>query len=125
MGSTVIGIVWIIWMVGLLVLYHKVFQVYYFDLGYGLMKEFLTAFFLAILMTGITFALWWLTAIVIIIGGLALKKKVSSNAPLIAAVVLAIIVAIVGISYKAEKNSDNTTARVERNVIVNELQNEL
>lgn len=60
------GFIWIIWVIVLLVAYHKVFRVLYFDLGQALWKEFLTAGFIAIFMTAITIYLWWLTAIIII-----------------------------------------------------------
>lgn len=83
------GFIWIIWVIVLLVAYHKVFRVLYFDLGQALWKEFLTAGFIAIFMTAITIYLWWLTAIIIIVGGIILKNKVSSNLPLIVAVALA------------------------------------
>ena len=113
--------VWIIWIVALLVLYHKIFEVYYFSLGHGLMKELITAGIIGLFMTGLTFYLWWLTAIIIIICGIVLKNKVSSNIPLIAAIILAIIVAIMGISFRASNDSDMTTASLV--MIENKLEN--
>ena len=46
-GGILFGL-WIFWTIALLILYHKVFTVYYFSLGNGLMKEIVTAFFLGI-----------------------------------------------------------------------------
>lgn len=53
MDNTV-GVIWIIWLVVLLVFYHKVFTVYYFNLGSGLVKELFVAAILSSLMTGLT-----------------------------------------------------------------------
>ena len=111
--------VWIIWIVALLVLYHKIFVVYYFNLGHGIKQELITAGIIGLIMTGLTFYLWWLTAIAIIICGIVLKNKVSSNIPLIAAIILAIIVAIMGISFRASNDNEMTTASVA--IIKNEL----
>lgn len=109
MTSSVHMIVLVGWMIALLVLYHKVFQVYYFDLGHGLLKELGVSFILGLIMTALTFYLWWLTAIVIIIVGLAFKKKVANNAPLIIAVVLAVIVAFMGISDRNDSSAGAST----------------
>lgn len=114
-------LIWIVWVIILLVLYHKIFRVLYFDLGQALWKEFLTAAFIAMIMTAITLYLWWLTAIVIIMAGVALKKKVSSNVPLVVAVILAIVIAIMGISSNAE-NSDNTTTVSAEEAFINEFE---
>ena len=96
------------WMIALLVFYHKIFAVYYFDLGHGLLRELGVSFILGLLMTALTFYLWWLTAVIIIIAGLGLKKKVSNNIPLIIAIVLAIVISMIGISDK--NNTDSNSA---------------
>lgn len=44
----------IFYMILLEVLYHKCFSVLYFNLGYGLYKELLISFFLAVILTGLT-----------------------------------------------------------------------
>lgn len=110
MANGAFMIVLIGWMIALLVFYHKIFEVYYFNLGHGLWKELCVSFFLGLLMTALTFYLWWLTAIIIVIAGLAFKKKVSSNAPLIISIVIAVIVAILGISYRSNADNDRTVA---------------
>ena len=114
-------VVLIAWMIALLVLYHKIFEVYYFDLGHGLLKELGVSFFLGIIMTGLTFHFWWLTAIIIIIAGLVFKSKFSNNIPFIIAVVLAIIVAILGISFRTNNDSDGTTESTYNIVIESEM----
>ena len=116
------GFIWIVWVVILLVLYHKFFRVLYFDLGQALWKEFLTAGFIAIFMTAITLYLWWLTAIVIIIGGVVLKKKVSSNVPFVVAVILAIVIAVMGMSSNAKSRSNTTMADAKEVIIINEFE---
>lgn len=115
-------IVLIGWMIALLVLYHKIFEVYYFDLGHGLLKELGVSFILGLIMTTITFYLWWLTAIIIIIVGWAIKKKVSNNVPLIIAIGLAIVVAVLGISFRNDVSSDGTTVVAGNIRIVKELE---
>ena len=113
MSGTIYGIVWIVWVVALLYLYHKVFTVYYFSLGNGIMKELVTAAFLGIIMTALTFYLWWLTAIIILGFGFANMQKSGNKTFMIIAVVAAIIVAILGISLRSSSNNNETeTARV-------------
>lgn len=121
MTSGVHMIVLVGWMITLLVLYHKVFEVYYFDLGHGFLKELGVSFILGLIMTTLTFYFWWLTAIVIIITGLSLKKKIANNAPLVIAIVLAIIVAFMGISDRNDNGSDSSTTKASSIRIVKEL----
>lgn len=121
MTSGVHMIVLVGWMIILLVLYHKVFEVYYFDLGHGLLKELGVSFILGLIMTTLTFYFWWLTAIVIIITGFSLKKKIANNAPLIIAIVLAIIVAFMGISDRNDNGSDSSTTNASSIRIIKEL----
>ena len=68
-------------------------------------------------MTGVTLYLWWLTAIVILICGIVLSKKFSNNIVLIGCVILAVIIVIMGIRFKAdmkkneiEENQTNETS---------------
>lgn len=118
--TIILGFVWIAWIIALLVLYHKVFTVYYFNLGDGLLREFVTALILGLIMAGLTFYLWWLTAIIIIAIGFAAMGKLNSNTPLIIAVVLAIIVAILGISFRASIDEDNNSSSAMNYHIVQE-----
>lgn len=105
-------IVLIVWMIVLEIWYHKVFTVYYFSLGKGMLKELGTVFFLGLIMTGLTFYLWWLTAVIIIFTGLILKNKISNNIPLIVAIVLAVLVGILGISMKSDSDGSTTEASI-------------
>ncbi|MBR5800417.1 MAG: hypothetical protein IKY23_10205 [Lachnospiraceae bacterium] len=108
--DSLFGIVWIIWTIALLILYHKCFEVYYFSLGNGLVKELVAAAFLGIIMTGLTFYLWWLTAIIIIIIGLLFMGKTNSKAPLVIAIILAIVISIMGINVKNDSSSSEPSA---------------
>ena len=121
MASNIFLVVWIIWVIALLVLYHKVFEVYYFSLSNGLMKELITAIFVGAIMTALTFYLWWITAIIIIVIGLVTMGKVSSKAPLIVAIILAIVVAIIGSSFRsaAEESNNSTSAKNHYEYVVN------
>lgn len=103
MGYTyTICIIWIIWLVVLLRFYHKVFIVYYFDLGSGLAKEFFISAFLSGIMTGLTLYFWWLTAIIIVLFGLGTAKKTSNSLVLIGYIILAVIISVIGIRFKNE-----------------------
>lgn len=115
MYSNTLGVICIVWIIVLLVLYHKVFTVYYFDLGQGLLKEIVGAVILAVIMTALTLEFWWLSAIVIIFGGIGLSKKISNNIVITASVILAVIISVMGIKYKNEKNKneDNKASNIE------------
>lgn len=107
MSAGVMLFLWIFWMVVLWVAYHKIFEVYYFNLGNGLMKEFLGTMFGGFLMTALTLYFWWVAAIIIILVGLSAMKKMDSKAPLVFAIIGAIIIAFVGIDYKNSMNENN------------------
>ncbi len=108
MSESVLGIIWLGWTIALLILYHKVFAVYYFDLANGLLKEIIGAALLGVIMTAVTLMYWYISAIIIIIIGLAISNKVRSKVPLIIAIICAIIVAVVGI--QTISNSDTSSA---------------
>ena len=100
-GGVVLGL-WIFWSIALLVLYHKVFAVYYFDLGQGIMKELVMSCILGLIMAIVTVAFWYIAAAVVVLFGLGMMKKADSKAPLVIAVIVAIIVSVVGISLKSD-----------------------
>jgi len=97
MTITLIG-----WIVAILVFYHKIFTVYYFNLGQGILKELVGAFILGAIMSAITFRFWWFTDIIIIWLGSVYAKKTSQNALLIGAVILAVIISMTGIKLNHE-----------------------
>lgn len=108
--AVVMGVVWIAWIIALLILYHKVFEVYYTSLFQGIMKELFGAFLIGMVLTGLTLYAWWLIAIIIIIAGIVVAVRNGSIAPIIIAIVCAVIIAIAGIQYKNfAKNAETTT----------------
>jgi len=105
MSSGIMLILVIFYTVAALVLYHKVFTVYYFgSLTNNLFKELFGAFLVGIILAGLTLYLWWLTALIIVGAGFAFSAK--SDNPQTKKVILgvfiaiAVIVAIVGIGFK-------------------------
>lgn len=109
MISTALLAVWIFWIVVALVLYHKAFSVYYFNLGKGIIGELIYAGIAGGVMTCLTFYLWKLTAIIIIIVGLVNMKRSGNVLHIVAAVVLAIVVAYIGIAAAKEGKNDDTS----------------
>ncbi len=111
MSSGILGVIWLFYVIALLVLYHKVFEVYYFDLGHGILKEIVTACFLALLLTGITMKWWYIAVIIIVIVGLSCMGKVEDPGAkkMVAGIflVIAIVIAIMGINVN--KNADSDT----------------
>lgn len=109
---------WIFWIIALLVFYHKVFSVYYFNLTKGCLQEILTAGLLGMVLAYLTIKLWWVTAIILVLAGLSASAKADNKAPLAAAVVLAVIIAIVGINLKSNSEDTRSSANAARAVIV-------
>lgn len=107
---------WIFWIIALLVFYHKVFSVYYFNLTKGCLQEILTAGLLGMVLAYLTIKLWWVTAIILVVAGLAASAKADNKAPLVGAVVLAVIISIVGINLKSNskdtKSASNARAAI-------------
>ena len=94
------AIVWLAWVIALLYLYHKVFTVYYFSLGNGLLKELISAGIIGIFMTALTLYLWWVTDIIVILFGIANMSKTGSKSHIIAAIIVSIVIAVLGIAVR-------------------------
>lgn len=112
MNSGILFAMWLFFTIASLVIYHKIFVVYYFNLSRGLVKEFVTACFVGLILTALTLYLWWLSAIILVLVGLLAAKKVQDpvikKVVLIVFIVLAIIVSVLGIQFNASnKNKDN------------------
>lgn len=112
MTETGLYIVWFFWTIALLILYHKVIAVYYFDLLNGLLKELVVSALLGGIMTGLTLMYWYVAAIIIIIIGLSARGKVGNKA-LVAALVLAVFVAIMGIKLHNSSSREDAEDEVE------------
>lgn len=110
MDNTVV-VIWIIWTVVLLVFFHKIFTVYYFNLGRGLLKELLMAAILGMVMTGLTLYFCQLTVIILILFGIVMAKKTSNSLVFIGCIILAVIIAVMGTRFtkamKEEKEAES------------------
>ncbi len=119
MSGTVIIVLFLTFTIGVWITYHKIFTVYYFSLSKGLMKELLMSLFLGMILTALTLYFWWVTAIVLLLAGLGLSGKTENpagkKAIMIAFLIAAVAVAIVGIRYKAQmKENVKASAEYER-----------
>ncbi len=116
MSGTVIVILWIIFSIGTWIAYHKIFTVYYFSLSQGLMKELLLSAFIGGILTALTLYFWWVAAIILLLVGVGVSGKTENpsgkKAIMVVFVIAAIVVAIVGISYKSQVDAGaGTSAR--------------
>ena len=73
----VIAVLFLICLVGVLVLYHSVFTVYYGSLFHGFMREIIVASLIAALIAGLILYLWFIPAILFLpeTSILSLQKK--------------------------------------------------
>ena len=110
MSESVLGILGIGWTIALLIMYHKVFSVYYFNLSRGLMKEVVGACMLGAIMAGVTLAYWYVSAVIIIVIGLSVSSKMKSKVPIIIAVICAIFLSFVG--FTATMGDDGSSADI-------------
>lgn len=108
--SGVVTVLWIVYSIGVWIIYHKMFTVYYFNLSQGVMKELFLSALLGLLLTGLTLSLWWLAAIILLLVGLGVSGKAQTpsgkHAVIVVFAIAAIIISIVGISFKSQ--SDRT-----------------
>ncbi len=124
MGTNILFGLWIFYVIAILVMYHKVFDVVYFDLGRGLMKELVIAAFGGMILAAITVKFWVLSAIIIIITGLVCRGKfddpAAKNTVLVIAVIIAIVISSLGIKVnknqkQQDANNETTVSQEEQN----------
>lgn len=76
MDDLLLAVVWGFYAVALFVLYHKVFDVMYFNLGRGLFFEISTCVVASVFLTALTYMYWYITIPVLsVVIVLILKKK--------------------------------------------------
>lgn len=122
--SGIVVVLWIVFSIGVWIAYHKIFAVYYFNLSQGLMKELILSAFLGAILTALTLYFWWITTIILLLVGLGVSGKTENpsgkKAIIVIFVIAAIVVAIVGISYRSQVSTDAATSargyRVEKAV---------
>lgn len=66
--------VWIGWIVILITLYHKIFNVVYFSLMDGLLKELFVSALISSVLTILTVQFWWVVLILVVVA-IAIKTK--------------------------------------------------
>lgn len=66
--------VWIGWIVILITLYHKIFNVVYFSLMDGLLKELFVSALIGSVLTVLTVQFWWVVLILVVVA-IAIKTK--------------------------------------------------
>lgn len=66
--------VWIGWIVILITLYHKIFNVVYFSLMDGLLKELFVSALISSVLTILTVQFWWAVLILVVVA-IAIKTK--------------------------------------------------
>lgn len=124
MGTNILFGLWIFYVIAILVMYHKVFDVVYFDLGRGLMKELVIAVFGGMILAAITVKFWVLSAIIIIITGLVCRGKfddpAAKNTVLVIAIIIAIVISSLGIKVnknqkQQDANNETTVSQEEQN----------
>lgn len=112
--SAIVLMLAIFWTVVVLILYHKLFDVVYFNLINGIVKELVVSFIIAMVITSITIKLWWVTAIILVIAGILLSKKTLSKVPLVITIILAIVFSSLSgkLNEAIQNNSSNNTTYI-------------
>ena len=107
-------IIFVVWIIVLLILYHSIFIVIYGSLFNGFLKEIAGAAFLSLLLTALTIKLWWLVAIISILFGVGAFFKSGNPSTriggLAAGIVIAIAIAAVGLSAKNKDKTESDKA---------------
>ena len=97
----------VLYMILGLVIYHSIFEIWYFNFGKAMIAEIFGAFIFAALMTGLTLKFWWLALIIIVLIGLVMSAKVQNptgkKIVLGVFIVVAIITAVTGIKFNNQE----------------------
>lgn len=73
--SVLIVVLTIVYAIACLIIYHKLFTVYYFSLSQGCAKEIAIALFVGMFLAALTVAFWYVSIPVIILVLIALFKR--------------------------------------------------
>ena len=71
----VLGIVWLICTIAVWVLYHKLFDVIYFDFAHGCLKEIVVCAVIGAILAATMAAYWYITIPIVIIISIIIYKK--------------------------------------------------
>lgn len=73
-AGLLVAAVWIGWIIILITLYHKIFNVVYFSLMDGLLKELFVSALISSVLTILTIQFWWVVLILVVVA-IAIKTK--------------------------------------------------
>ena len=100
-----------------LILYHSIFEIWYFNLSKALIGELIGGLIFGVIMTALTLKFWYISCIIIIILGISLSIKVSNptgkKIVVVFFLLVAIITAVLGINYKKPKSVDRDTYEID------------
>lgn len=68
-------VLWFVCSLAVWVIYHKLFNVMYFDLFNGCLKEFITAGFFGAIIAAIIIRFWFVAIVIVVLLGIAISKK--------------------------------------------------
>lgn len=114
--STVIIIMTLVYAVIAWVLYHKIFDVVYFDVKQGCMGEIIGSVVFGAILAGITLYFWKISVVIVIlaciIAVLCCKTAEGKVLIVVAGIILIIVIVVMGIKFKksSDENQDNTAA---------------
>lgn len=114
--------IWIFYVIAILILYHKMFDVVYLDFFRGVMKELVFAAIGGMILAGITVKYWYVSAVIIIIVGLVCRAKVddpdAKTGVMVVVIIIAIVISVLGAKMSKnvkQKNVNNKTAVSQEN----------
>ena len=84
----------VVYFIGGFVLYHSIFDVLYLDFKNGFMKECIGYFMFSLIMTGITMKFWYISAIVIALGGAGFVNKAKTQSRKKIAIVISVLLVL-------------------------------
>lgn len=107
-----------VYAIALLVFYHKIFSVFYFDLFKGLLGEIFWCIVLGGILAFLTISFWMVAAVIIIVVGLIAAGRSGNKTPIAIAVILAIIIAVMGNSIKKNSKSSDSSSNSEESTVL-------
>lgn len=122
--STAIIIMGLVYAIIAWVLYHKIFEVVYFDLKEGCMGEIIGSLVFGYLLAGLTMYFWKISVVIVmvacIIAILCCNTAESKALIVVAGIILIIIIVIMGINFKKSmKEKQDSTAAVNQEYLTN------
>lgn len=127
MDNTIFLIMWVVYLVIAWILYHKIFDVVYFDLKAGCMGELVGCGIIGMILAYCTLHFWKISILIVVIVSviafLCCKTAESKGLVIIAAIILMIVVAVAGIKFNKDikEKDENKTAQ---NTIIHEITSE-